>query len=121
MAAIRLSEVFAREVRVALFVAISCGIIGGLICGFLPNLLSADQAGEISAGPIKFTQHIKIVIAFSTAMFSAIMVATTLGLFLPFLFRRVKIDPAICAGPLVTTANDSISVIIYLTLVLVLA
>lgn len=121
LAATRLSEVFAREVRVALFVAISCGIIGGVICGFLPNLLNADQVGEISSVPIKFNEHMKIVIAFSTAMFSAIMVATTLGLFLPFLFRRVKIDPAISAGPLVTTANDSISVIIYLSLVLVLA
>jgi magnesium transporter len=54
-------------------------------------------------------------------MFSAIMVATTLGLFLPFLFRRIGIDPAISSGPLVTTANDSISVAIYMTLTLMLA
>jgi magnesium transporter len=53
-------------------------------------------------------------------MFSAIMVATTLGLFLPFLFRRIGIDPAISSGPLVTTANDSISVAIYMTLTLML-
>ena len=49
-------------------------------------------------------------------MFTSIMVATTLGLFLPFLFRKVGIDPAIASGPLVTTANDSISVGIYLSL-----
>jgi magnesium transporter len=146
LAAIKISEVFAREVRVAIFVAISCGIIGGVICGLLPNMLnlyfsevSASSAGEDSIAlvgnnatekavdadnsenKITFKEHIRIVIAFSTAMFSAIMVSTTLGLFLPFLFRRVKIDPAISAGPLVTTANDSISVTIYLTLVLVLA
>jgi len=48
------------------------------------------------------------------------MVATTLGLFLPFLFRRIGIDPAISSGPLVTTANDSISVAIYMTLTLLL-
>ena len=53
-------------------------------------------------------------------MFSAIMVSTTLGLLLPFVFRRVHIDPAISSGPLVTTANDSISVAIYLTLTLLL-
>ena len=50
----------------------------------------------------------------------AIMVATTLGLTLPFLFRKIGIDPAISSGPLVTTANDSISVAIYMTLTLLL-
>ncbi len=121
LAAIKISEVFAREVRVAIFVAISCGIIGGVICGFLPNLLNVQTVEAQATDVVKIVDHVKIVIAFSTAMFSAIMVSTTLGLFLPFLFRRVKIDPAISAGPLVTTANDSISVLIYLTLVLVLA
>jgi len=55
------------------------------------------------------------------AMFSAIMVATTLGLLLPFLFRRLGIDPAISSGPLVTAANDSISVAIYMRLTILLA
>jgi magnesium transporter len=49
-------------------------------------------------------------------MFAAIMVSTTLGLLLPFLFRRIGWDPAISAGPLVTTANDSVSVVIYMLL-----
>jgi magnesium transporter len=63
----------------------------------------------------------RLVFAFGTAMFSAIMVATTLGLFLPFAFRKIGIDPAISSGPLVTTANDSISVAIYMTLAVALA
>ena len=111
LAAQRLSQVFMREVRIALLVALSCGIIGGFVCAFLPQLLGSG--GD-------FTGHLRIVLAFATGMFSAIMVATTLGLFLPFLFRRVGIDPAISSGPLVTTANDSISVAIYMTLTLLL-
>ncbi|MCD6392729.1 MAG: magnesium transporter, partial [Planctomycetes bacterium] len=108
LAALRLGQVFAREVRVALIVALSCGLIGGVICAVLPGL--------ISVGGIEPYQHIRIVLAFATAMFSAIMVSTTLGLSLPFLFRKVGIDPAISSGPLVTTVNDAISVAIYLTL-----
>jgi len=111
LAAQRLSQVFMREVRIALLVALSCGIIGGFVCAFLPQLLGSG--GD-------FTGHLRIVLAFATGMFSAIMVATTLGLFLPFLFRRIGIDPAISSGPLVTTANDSISVAIYMTLTLLL-
>ena len=111
LAAQRLSQVFTREVRIAFLVAISCGLIGGIGCGMLLHLKTPSS--EIEA--------LRLIFAFGTAMFSAIMVATTLGLFLPFLFRRVGIDPAISSGPLVTTANDSISVAIYMTLTLVLA
>jgi magnesium transporter len=110
LAALKLSQVFTREVRIALLVALSCGIIGGLVCAFL---LSYRTPGNT-------VEPVHVVFAFGTAMFSAIMVATTLGLFLPFLFRRIGIDPAISSGPLVTTANDSISVAIYMTLTLLL-
>lgn len=116
LAAQKLNQVFMREVRVALLVAICCGVIGGVVCAILPHLL----ANSAYSGNADFAGHFRIVIAFGIGMFSAIMVATTLGLFLPFLFRRIGIDPAISSGPLVTTANDSISVAIYMTLTLLL-
>ena len=124
LAALRIGQVFAREVRVAVLVAVSCGLIGGLICAVLPGLIPPEvladgpEAGSVRG--IELYQHLRIVLAFATAMFSAIMVSTTLGLSLPFLFRKVGIDPAISSGPLVTTVNDAISVAIYLTLTLVL-
>jgi len=111
LAALRFSQVFTREVRIALLVALSCGVLGGIACAIL--IYSRAPENAISLG--------RLIFAFGTAMFSAIMVATTLGLFLPFLFRRVGIDPAISSGPLVTTANDSISVAIYMSLTLMLA
>jgi len=114
LAALKIGQVFAREVRVAFLVALSCAVIGATICGiFINSDMLSSSAGQTG-------YHIKIAIAFGIAMFSAIMVATTLGLLLPFLFRRIGIDPAISSGPLVTTANDSISVTIYLTLTLLL-
>jgi magnesium transporter len=111
LAALKLTQVFSREVRIALLVALSCAVIGGLGCAILIN----------SSGPVSVVEPLRIISAFGIAMFSAIMVATTLGLFLPFLFRRIGIDPAISSGPLVTTANDSLSVAIYMTLALLLA
>jgi len=114
LAALKLSQVFTREVRIALLVALSCGLIGGMACAFLLHF-------KAPSGTVEPLRLVLLVLAFGTAMFSAIMVATTLGLFLPFLFRRIGIDPAISSGPLVTTANDSISVAIYMTLTLLLA
>jgi magnesium transporter len=112
LAALKLSQVFSREVRIAMLVALACGIVGGFIC-FAMFQLKADQPQ-----PMQVT---RLVPAFAAAMFSAIMVSTTLGLFLPFIFRKIGIDPAISSGPLVTTANDSISVAIYMTLAILLA
>jgi magnesium transporter len=111
LAALRLSQVFVREVRIAMVVALACGLIAGSVCAVLLHFRALD----IRLNPLR------IVFALGIAMFSAIMVATTLGLLLPFLFRRIGIDPAISSGPLVTTANDSISVAIYMTLTLLLA
>jgi len=110
LAALKFSQVFTREVRVALLVALSCSILGGLACA----LLIYSKAAEKTIEPVR------LIFAFGTAMFSAIMVATTLGLLLPFLFRRIGIEPAISSGPLVTTANDSISVAIYMSLAVIL-
>ena len=111
LVALTLGQVFAREVRIALLVALSCGLLGGVACTILTHFNGAESAVEPA----------RLVFAVGVAMFSAIMVATTLGLFLPFLFRQIGIDPAISSGPLVTTANDSTSVAIYMTLTLLLA
>ncbi len=135
LAALKLQQVFVREARIALLVALCCGIIGALICSILPvifehrALAAANANGGAEPTDVQFvpeiphletSQHIRIAIAFGFAMFSAIMVATTLGLLLPFLFRHIGLDPAISSGPLVTTANDSISVGIYLFLTMLL-
>ncbi len=113
LAALKFGQVFTREIRIALLVALCCGLLGGIAC----TILIWSRAPENNASPAP----IQLVFAFSIAMFSAIMVSTTLGLFLPFLFRRIGIDPAISSGPLVTTANDSISVTIYMSLTLLMA
>jgi magnesium transporter len=114
LADLRLKEVFQREVPIALLVAVSCALLGALANAVLPNLFS----GKIQS--IDWAIHMRIIIAFGTGMFAAILVSTSLGLVLPFVFRRIGIDPAISSGPLVTTANDSISVAIYMTLTLLL-
>jgi magnesium transporter len=111
LAALKFSTVCTREVRIAFLVALSCGLLGAVACTILIHTRIPEEAVE----------PMRLVFAFGTAMFSAIMVATTLGLLLPFVFRRIGIDPAISSGPLVTTANDSISVAIYMTLAVALA
>jgi magnesium transporter len=112
LAALRFGQVFSREVGIALLVALSSAVLSGIVCTAFNHWRPPTQNG---------ISLMRLSLALSVAMFSAIMVATTLGLLLPFLFRKVGIDPAISSGPLVTTANDSISVAIYMTLAVALA
>jgi magnesium transporter len=45
------------------------------------------------------------------------IVAVTLGTLLPMALKRLKLDPALVSGPLVTTLLDSIGFILFLSLI----
>ena len=106
LAGLDIAAIFARECRIALVIATTCAIIAGLIAfGFL----YFQDKGNLS--------HI-LGAAVGVSMFFAILISMLLGLFLPYAFRKFGIDPAISAGPLVTTVNDIISFVTYFALAL---
>jgi magnesium transporter len=53
-------------------------------------------------------------------MTAAIVASAILGVLVPFLFRLVRIDPAIAAGPAVTTIDDIVAIGIYYGVALLL-
>lgn len=50
-----------------------------------------------------------------TMMVLAIMV-NLVGTMLPFIFTRLRIDPAVASGPLITTAADTVGLLIYFSI-----
>jgi magnesium transporter len=50
------------------------------------------------------------------ALSTVILVAATLGTVMPFTLRRLGVDPAVAQGPFVTTLNDVIGILVYLSL-----
>ncbi|NWF60013.1 MAG: magnesium transporter [Fischerella sp.] len=52
-----------------------------------------------------------------TVMATNTLVAVTLGTLLPMGLKRLKLDPALVSGPLVTTMLDAIGFVIFLTLI----
>ncbi len=58
--------------------------------------------------------HLAAVVGGSLA--TVILVAATLGTVMPFALRRIGIDPAVAQGPFVTTLNDIIGILVYLSL-----
>lgn len=84
-------------------------ILNGLVCG----LLLAAVVGIWLQGPW-------LALLVGIALFTVILIATTVGALVPVLLDRMKIDPALAAGPFVTTANDVLGILIYLSLASVL-
>lgn len=63
---------------------------------------------------------LRLALAVSAALFSAGCIATTIGLFLPWLLGQLGNDPAYGSGPLATILQDVMSIIIYFAIVNVL-
>lgn len=110
---IQSSTVFIRGLAVGRFTAASLGrvifkeikvaLIMGLICGLLTGLAAALWHTQAYIGLIV-----------GLAMVVNISLSAMMGILAPAFFRRLKIDPAIASGPLVTTTNDIIGILVYL-------
>lgn len=100
----RLAGLIVREVSVGLLMGAACGTIcGGAIGGFL-RMTGADT-GTISV------MQLSVTVGF--AMFCSMGFASCFGAFVPVTLHRLGIDPAVAAGPFVTTSNDLSSSLIY--------
>ena len=67
-----------------------------------------------------FDYNLKIALSVGVSMFIAMLVSSISGTIIPIFFKKIKIDPAVASGPLITTLNDIISVVIYYGLVWIL-
>ena len=54
------------------------------------------------------------------SIFLVVVWSNFVGVVIPVLFKRFRIDPALASGPMITTLNDVIGVFIYLSVATVL-
>ncbi|MBI9073094.1 MAG: magnesium transporter [Melioribacteraceae bacterium] len=64
-----------------------------------------------------FKETFAIALLVSSSLIIVIIVATMMGSIIPILLRKMNIDPAIATGPFVSTSNDILGLIIYLTII----
>ncbi len=81
----------------------------GVACGLLAGVVAIVWRGN----PL-------LAVTVAVSMLAAMVTAALLGVLVPYFFRLVKIDPAIAAGPLVTTINDATAIGIYYAVALAL-
>ncbi len=91
-------QTIGKELLVGLLLGVTLGLLGGCL-----GLLRGD-----------FNWNISFVVGLS--MFSIVVVANLVGMTLPFVLAKVKIDPAVASGPLITTIADATGLLIYFSI-----
>jgi magnesium transporter len=83
-----------KECCIGILIGLCCGLIGGIVA---------------------FLWHHGLVLGFviGISLVITITFAATLGILVPVFFKKVHIDPAVASGPLVTTTNDIMAILIY--------
>ncbi|MFH1416681.1 MAG: magnesium transporter [Planctomycetota bacterium] len=108
-----------RELRIAVIIGLGAGLFAGFGAFALVHsgVLLDDMGQRITAEHLPLA---RVAAAVGTSMTLAILISGSLAMTLPYLFRRLGIDPAIATGPLITTSNDILSAAIYLSIALAL-
>ena len=58
-----------------------------------------------------------IGLSIGVALNLVIIQATLFGGMIPFLLKRIEVDPALASGPFITTFNDILGLLIYLVII----
>ncbi len=57
-----------------------------------------------------------VALVVGLTMFFVVIVGSLVGMSLPFLLSRLRLDPATASGPLVTTISDAVGVLVYFSI-----
>ncbi|MEE1320674.1 MAG: magnesium transporter [Acutalibacteraceae bacterium] len=96
-------KVLWKEIRVSFMVGITLAV-----ANFARMLLVRLMTGD------DVTNSVILVVSLSVA--AVVVVSKTIGCTLPIVAKLLKLDPALMAGPLITTLVDTISLMIYFAL-----
>lgn len=91
-------RIVARELAVAVALGLSLGLLGGML-----GMLRGDYSFDVF-----------LVVGLS--MLAIVVIGNMVGTILPFLLARLKIDPAVASGPLITTIVDAAGLFVYFSI-----
>jgi len=83
------------------------GPVGAVVA--LPIVLPPAVLGFYRGG-----YELALVIGLTMVLLA--VMSNLVGAALPFVFKRLRIDPAVASGPLITTVADTVGLVIYFTI-----
>lgn len=92
----------AKELGIGVLNSIAVGIAGFLISY---GILSFINMGTQS--------QLLLALTIATSLIGGMFVSAAIGVFIPIILEKMKIDPAIASGPIISTLNDLFALMIY--------
>ena len=92
-----------KEIRV--------GFCNGLILASISFLFLGLYIHFFKGRDIGFAFSVSGCIGISLIL--AMLISSCLGTLIPMFFKKIKVDPAVASGPLITTINDLVAVVTY--------
>lgn len=102
-----------KEILRMLWKEMRVGLINGLVLGLLSFLLIGAYLCIPGMGPDTVSAAFLTSGCIGVAFLVAMTCSATFGMLIPILFKKIKIDPAVASGPLITTINDLVAAIVY--------
>ena len=88
-----------KEIRVALIVGSLLAVVNGIrIC-------------------IMYDRNLMLAVALGVTMLAVVAMAKCIGCILPLVAKKIGLDPAIMAAPLITTILDTCTILVYFNIV----
>ena len=87
------------------------GLCNGLLLGTISSVLVGSYIMLVKGKEFGFSFAVSGCIGFSLLL--AMVISSAVGTLIPLFFKRIKVDPAVASGPLITTVNDLVAVVTY--------
>ncbi len=97
-----------------IFKEIRVGFCNGLLLGSMAFVFIGLYIHYFKDNPLSFAFRISGCVGIS--LLAAMVVSSIVGTVVPMFFHKIKIDPAVASGPLITTVNDLVAVVTYYSL-----
>ena len=107
-----------KQQRGLVFKEMRVGFINGAILGSLSFVLVGAYILIAKSSSPAFSFAVSGCIGL--AIIIAMVVSSFVGTAIPIFFKKIKVDPAVASGPLITTVNDLVAVVAYFGIVWVL-
>lgn len=97
-------KIAVNELRKVIIKELGVAVLLGLLYGTILTVLAYLQFGEVT--------YLGFVVG--SSMLVSMIMAAAIGTMMPIILNAMKIDPAVATGPFVTSAVDSLGILVYL-------
>ena len=112
----KIAKMVFKEVRVGL----TNGLILSIISFGAVSLFLYVRNTPILGETLRINDLLLIAGCVSGALIPAFILSSFIGCIVPIIFKKIKIDPAVASGPLITTLNDIVGIVSYYGLAMLL-